>query len=1060
MHATDDPSTVTRGSGAATPRGAPRGFHPAVHGLLAALTVLSAVVCCVLVGHVEARRLVGEAGERELIGAARVAASRLDWRAHETLTRADQRDDPVYHEVVRPLREVTAAMPDLVFAYTMRMSPEGLRFVVDAADHVVHEGAADGDAAPPAPAIGELYPDPDPAMLEPFRTGEPAVSPQPKTDHWGSFISAFAPVHDDAGRIVCIVGVDVAAERHLARLARVDHAALLALLPGLVASLGIGLGVAGVQAKRREQRRTLLAQHALLQEMERTAKVGGWSLDTETKAVHWTDQTRRIHEVSDDFNQSLESAVGFYAPESQPAIAAAVERALVDGTPWDLELRFITAKGRHRWVRAVGAAEWSGSAAGVGRVKRLYGSFQDITEHKEAELAAQAASTDARRLAAAIDAAADAVFLTDADGHITRVNAAFARLTGYAPNEVIGRLPSLLKSERTARAFYEELWSTITAGRVWSGRLLNRKAASVGGDEYWVDSTITPLVGADGAIEGFVAVQRDVTALVASEEEERIRLACAETRLRAASALSEPRSLAERIEAVRSAIASLPGIAGADGATVVARLGPAAPRDGEPIDWHVALVDRRGDRGGDRSVELGIIGLSFAPDAPSPHALVFASIREIAELLVTAILQDRAAALADDARRKAEEANAMKSDFLANMSHEIRTPMTAILGFADLLHEDGDRSIAPRQRLEYIRTIRRNGEHLLALINDILDLSKIEAGRMGVERIAVDPEQVLADVESLMRVKAREGGIEFEILRETELPARMRSDPVRLKQILINLVGNAIKFTPQGRVTVRVASTTDAAGAPCMRFRIEDTGIGIAPEQLARLFGAFTQADGSTTRRFGGTGLGLRISRTFAQLLGGDIAVESELGRGSAFTATVSAEPVGVVDGPRPATRSPGAPPSDPASIPAAATALVGARIWVAEDGPDNQRLIALHLRRAGAEVTLFENGKLALEAFTDDGGIDGALRAEVPCDLLLSDMQMPELDGYGLVRALRQKGWRGPIVALTANAMIGDSERCLVAGCDAYATKPIDRPTLLATIAAHLPPAERRAAA
>ena len=1043
-------------------RFAVRDIHPAVHGLLASLTVFSAVVCCVLVGHVVARRLVSEAGERELVTAARVAASRLDWRAHETLLRPEQRADPIYEEVVRPLREITAAVPGLVFAYTMRMSPEGLRFVADAAEEAVTDGtvaplgASEEIEAPPA--IGELYPDPDPAMLEPFRTGEPAVSPEPKHDQWGAFVSAFAPVRNDRGEIVCIVGVDITAEQHLARLASVDLAALLALLPGLIASLGIGIGVTGVQATRREQRRTLLAQHALLQEMERTAEVGGWSLDPETRAVHWTDQTRRIHEVADDFDQNLASAVSFYAPESQPIIAAAVDRALVDGTPWDLELRFITAKGRQRWVRAVGAAEWSGGAAHRGRVKRLFGSFQDITEHKEAELAVQAATADARRLAAAIDAAADAVFLTDASGGITRVNAAFSALTGYSPAEVVGRLPSVLKSDRTAREVYDNLWSTITAGRVWSGRLLNRRAASVGGGEYWVDSTITPLVRSDGTIEGFVAVQRDVSEFVAAEEEERIRLACAETRLSAAAALTERRSLDERLDAVRSAIASLPGVGGRD--AVVVRLGEGTPLAGEPITWHASLIDRRSERAGDRSAELGLIGLAPAAGTPLPHELVLVSIREIAELLVTSLMQDRAAALADDARRRAEEANAMKSDFLANMSHEIRTPMTAILGFADLLHEDGDRQMAPRQRLEYIRTIRRNGEHLLSLINDILDLSKIEAGRMFVERIAVDPEQVIADVESLMRVKAKDGGIELAVVRETALPARMRSDPVRLKQILINLVGNAIKFTPEGRVTLKVAAATDASGAPCMRFRVEDTGIGIAPEHISRLFGAFTQADGSTTRKFGGTGLGLRISRTFAQMLGGDISVESELGRGSVFTATVSAEPIGAADSSR--TPAPCVAASPTAAVPASegASAVAGARVWVAEDGPDNQRLIALHLRRAGAEVTLFENGRLALEAFTRDGSVDGELRADVPCDLLLSDMQMPELDGYGLVHALRAKGWRGPIVALTANAMSGDSERCLIAGCDAYATKPIDRATLIATVASHLRTQGRRAAA
>jgi PAS domain S-box-containing protein len=391
------------------------------------------------------------------------------------------------------------------------------------------------------------------------------------------------------------------------------------------------------------------------------------------------------------------------------------------------------------------------------------------------------------------------------------------------------------------------------------------------------------------------------------------------------------------------------------------------------------------------------------------------------------------------AREAADAANRAKSEFLANMSHEIRTPMTAILGFADLLLDPLANAAHYR---EHIDTIKRNGEHLLAIINDILDLSKIEAGKMTVEHIAMSPSQILLEVESLMRVRAKERGIAFEIEQETAIPESILSDPLRLKQILVNLVGNALKFTDRGGVTVRVGLDENASGGSMLRFEVSDTGIGMTPEQVAGLFRAFHQADASTTRRFGGTGLGLRISKSLAQLLGGDIAVASDEGRGSSFTLTIA---TGAIAGA--AMLAPGSLQIHAPRAPEVSTSerpLAGVRIFFAEDGPDNQRLIAFHLRKAGAEVRIFDNGLLALLALTAGGHANSPLAASPECDIVLTDMQMPEMDGYTLARALRSKGWSRPIIALTAHAMTGDAERCIDAGCDAYATKPIERQTLI----------------
>ncbi len=387
-------------------------------------------------------------------------------------------------------------------------------------------------------------------------------------------------------------------------------------------------------------------------------------------------------------------------------------------------------------------------------------------------------------------------------------------------------------------------------------------------------------------------------------------------------------------------------------------------------------------------------------------------------------------------RQLSESANDAKSEFLANMSHEIRTPMTSILGYADILAED-ELDLDAESRKAHLDTIRRNGEHLLTLINDILDLSKIEAGKMTVERIPMNLDLLLKDVMALMEVKAKAKNIRLELKVTGPIPTSICSDPVRLKQILVNLVGNAIKFTETGGVLIRVEiRDRPPFHRNQLHIAVEDTGIGLSLDQLSRLFQAFTQAESGTTRRFGGTGLGLRISKTLAEMLGGDISVVSEPGRGSVFSLTIDA----------------GSPRGSPAmSIPAASAAksldgrpLAGRRIFVAEDGLDNQKLIAYYLERAGATVSLFLNGRDALKALTIDGRTESALASPPPCDILITDMQMPELDGYGLAQSLRAKGSTLPILALTAHAMSGDSQRCVAAGCNRYSTKPIDRVQLV----------------
>jgi signal transduction histidine kinase len=395
----------------------------------------------------------------------------------------------------------------------------------------------------------------------------------------------------------------------------------------------------------------------------------------------------------------------------------------------------------------------------------------------------------------------------------------------------------------------------------------------------------------------------------------------------------------------------------------------------------------------------------------------------------------------------AEQANQSKSEFLANMSHEIRTPMTAILGYTDLLMDEGDLSRAPVQRIEAIRTIQRNGEHLLSIINDILDLSKIEAGKMTVERTETSIVRVVAEVESLMQVKAQAKGLPLVVEFAGQVPDKFACDPVRLRQILVNLVGNAIKFTELGTVGLRVAWEARDDGQSRLRLAVRDTGIGITPDQAERLFQAFSQADSSTTRKFGGTGLGLRISQRLAEMLGGGITVDSTPGQGSTFILEVptgsAAELTLIAPHLRAAKAS-----WQQSPVVNAAPLLTGRRLLLAEDVEANQKLIRFVLQKVGATVTVVGNGQLAVEQLTVDGTLEGPLRDPAPFDLVLMDMQMPVLDGYSATALLRAKGCALPIVALTAHAMVGDREKTLMAGCDAHATKPIDRTGLVELIA------------
>ncbi len=453
-----------------------------------------------------------------------------------------------------------------------------------------------------------------------------------------------------------------------------------------------------------------------------------------------------------------------------------------------------------------------------------------------------------------------------------------------------------------------------------------------------------------------------------------------------------------------------------------------APLAASAAPWDVALNDGTVQR--NRNLKLRdtagmertfVVKCSPVPSAGGKASGVLISLEDIT-LLEQSRIELRGA------RDEAEAASRAHREFLANMSHKIRTPMNAILGFTELLRRGFGKS--ERESTRYLDTIHHSGKHLLGLINDILDLSKLEAGQLTVEKIACEPHAVIQGALSELGLKAQEKGIRLALRLLTPVPAQIKSDPARLRQVILNLLSNAVKFTERGGIEVVLACQDTV-----YTVEVNDTGIGMEPSGVETMFDPFTQADASITRRFGGTGLGLAISRKLARALGGDLTASSQPGVGTSMLFTFD---TGSVDG-VPMLTVADLSRRVSSAQPTARTRwkMPAARVLVVDDGAENRELIALVLAEQGLWVEEAENGQAAVDKM-----------AEVPCDLVLMDMQMPVMDGYAATREMRRRGVKVPIVALTANAMKDYEQEVLAAGCTAHFTKPIDIDLLLQEVA------------
>ena len=660
-----------------------------------------------------------------------------------------------------------------------------------------------------------------------------------------------------------------------------------------------------------------------------------------------------------------------------------------------------------------------------GKLICIEGTNQDITEYMRAD-------RELRKLMRAIEQSPASIVITDKEGIIEYVNPKFEEVTGYPREEALGKNPRLLKSDKMSPEVYQKLWQTITAGNTWTGELYNRKKS---GELYWEHASISPVMDVSGTITNYLGVKEDITDRKRSEE----LLRLSEERYR--QLVEDASDLIYETDASGYFLFINPAAAKLFGYTLDEFIGkhyleflpPEYHNEHSrllgrqfvkkiPLNYYeTPVVTREGRRlwfwqgvslifNGETVTGFRVVARDITEKKQAEEEL-FQSKKKLEE---TNLLLEQTNMQCIELAVQAELASTAKGEFLANMSHEIRTPMNGVIGMTGLLL---DTELTSEQR-KYAQVVRSSGEALLSIINEILDFSKIEAHKMVLEKLDFDLRMVMEDTAELLAIRAEEKGLEICCLVDPDVPSWLRGDPGRLRQVLINLSGNAVKFTSEGEISIRAMLESQDEHMATVRFTVTDKGVGIPKDRIGQLFSPFAQADSSTTRKYGGTGLGLAISKQLAELMGGRIGVESEEGKGSTFwfTSVFEKQPEGSAP---PATHF---------------TDLSGVKVLVVDSHETNLLLMRTLLKSWGLRYDEAADGEEALSK------LRAAAHGSDPYAVVVLDPVMPGMNGEELGRRIKEApDVSGTLlIMMTSLGQRGDAARLEQIGFSGYLSKPI----------------------
>lgn len=764
----------------------------------------------------------------------------------------------------------------------------------------------------------------------------------------------------------------------------------------------------------------------MLETTNRIARMGGWKVNLETNEISFSDITREIHEIGPDYVPTIEKSILFSKEgESRNAIEKLIDHTIHTGEAFDTEIQIITATGTTKWVRAMGKAEFKN-----GKPCMVYGTIQDIDKEKQTRLELDKVYTE---LKAILDADSGVSIITsDIYGNIKTFNKGAELMLGYKAGEMIGIHKASIFHDRTeiekyANQVTEELniqlripdEALVAKARLGTTDTNEWTYITKDGSRITVELSLTPLTDKEKQITGFVGIAKDITAKKIWERQ----IMLSEERHRGffehSQGLMCTHDLKGRFLTVNPAGAELLGYSAEE--YLQKTLFDLVPAEYEHIvRAYLRQIKEIGYFKGlmkvqhrDGSIKTWMYNNILSELIDGEKYVIGNAVDMTERILMEKELIK--------AKVQAEQNAYAKDMFLANMSHEIRTPMNAIVGFANLLKD----TPLNEEQAEYLSYINTSTENLLGIINDILDISKIESGHIVIEEVPFSVKDITKTVKSLLKGKATEKGIELDCNIDNNIPDSLLGDPTRLNQILLNLTNNAIKFTNAGsvKITVEQMSSTDTEST--VLFKITDTGIGIPKDKLELIFDRFTQANSDTTRKYGGTGLGLSISKSLVELQNGELWVESVPDEGSTFVFTITYKKIKEeVDKNKNGNN----------------TELVSDKkihILLVEDNVLNQKLALRVLEKFGFTTDLAQNGRIAVEKVSSNR-----------YDMILMDLQMPEMDGYQATTFIRNElKNQTPIMAMTAHSLVGEKDKCIEIGMNEYITKPFNQRELFEKI-------------